>query len=176
MQKRAVLLSSFLFLACHSGEVAPAGSGGTGAPTFGGGAGGVVAGGSGGSTAGPGPTGGYPGAGGSNPVPMADASAMSVDAGACPFSMAGTACGPAGANCVFNSDCVARRCDCQNGTWACSERQIPCGGTCPAPQAAQCGDSCTGNVSGCLCHCGGGGPNYSGCSCTAGRWTCGCGH
>jgi hypothetical protein len=52
---------------------------------------------------------------------------------------------------------------------------MPCGGMCPVPQNARCGDSCTGNASNCLCHCGGGGPNYSGCSCTGGRWQCSCG-
>lgn len=100
---------------------------------------------------------------------------MGVDAGACPFSMAGTACAPAGAFCSWAGECVSRRCDCVAGTWACSERTMPCGGVCPAPQAARCGDPCTGNVSGCLCRCGGGGPNYGGCSCTAGRWACTCG-
>jgi hypothetical protein len=90
--------------------------------------------------------------------------------------MAGTPCTQPGASCSWNSECLARRCDCLGNTWACTERQMSCGGTCPAPQAAQCGDPCTGNVSGCLCHCGGGnGPNYAGCACTAGRWQCTCG-
>jgi hypothetical protein len=182
MVKRALLFFLFLTPACHngprSGSDAAGGDGlaAGGAGAFVGGTGGYPGpSGPGGNVAGPG------GAGGGGPF-LADASAfspdataMSVDAGACPFAMAGMACAPAGIFCAWSSDCVSRRCDCVAGNWACSERQMPCGGTCPSPQAAQCGDSCTGEASGCLCHCGGGGPNYGGCSCSGGRWQCSCG-
>jgi hypothetical protein len=47
---------------------------------------------------------------------------------------------------------------------------MPCGGTCPAPQEARCGDPCMGSATGCFCKTGG--PNYSGCSCSGGRWAC----
>jgi hypothetical protein len=177
MSKEVVVIAVLLGMGCqHAGEGASDGAAGAG---FGfnpgtGGTGPV----SGGATGGGAPAGGGAGAG-MIPPPSdaaADSSSFSVDAGACPFSMTGTACAQPGASCSFNSDCVARRCDCVAGNWTCSERQMPCGGTCPTPQTAQCGAPCTGDISGCLCHCGGGGPNYAGCSCTAGRWACGCGH
>lgn len=92
----------------------------------------------------------------------------------CRFQLAGSPCAPAGASCASDSACASVRCDCRDGAWACSERQIPCGGTCPTPQQARCGEPCTGMASGCLCQCGGG-PNYAGCSCSGGRWQCACG-
>jgi hypothetical protein len=179
MGKHAILLLVLVGLGCHgSGEVSPAGSGGSAPPAVGG-AGGLYTGPAGTGGAGPGSGGGFPGngpPGGGGPGTVTDASAaVTVDAGVCPFTMAGTACGPAGATCSWSGECVARRCDCVNGTWACTERQMPCGGMCPVPQNARCGDSCTGNASNCLCHCGGGGPNYAGCACTGGRWQCSCG-
>jgi len=107
---------------------------------------------------------------------MSVADAGAGDPNGCPFSMAGTPCSQPGAYCSVMNECVARRCDCYGNTWACTERKFPCGGSCPAPQFAQCGAPCTGTVSGCLCHCGGGnGPNYGGCSCSGGTWQCTCG-
>src|SRR4051812_30799685 len=159
MLKPAILFWVLIGVGCHqSGEVSPGGSGGAGAPSVGG-AGTPPMAGAGGSVVSPGPgAGGFGGPGFTGDASALDGPSMTVDAGTCPFSMAGTACAPAGANCVWSSECVSRRCDCVNGTWTCSERQGQCGGMCPAPQAAQCGDSCSGNASNCLCHCGGGGP------------------
>jgi hypothetical protein len=163
----------FLGVACQSnGDVSPAGAGGNGGAGAGGGAGGFGVVNPGGGAGGFG-TGGRPGLA-FDAAATVDGPSSTIDAGACPFSMAGTACAPAGASCASTSECVARRCDCVSGSWACSERQLPCGGMCPAPQQAQCGSACSGNATGCLCHCGGG-PNYGGCSCTAGRWQCTCG-
>jgi hypothetical protein len=165
-----------------AGVVGTAGSGG-GAVGGSGGPGGGLAGAGGAAGTGTGGAAGAAGAsgagGGGTVSPDAaaatDGPSSTVDAGSCPFNMAGTACAPTGINCVFSSDCVARRCDCVAGAWVCTERQLPCGGKCPAAQDAQCGGACTGNLSNCLCHCGGGGPNYSGCSCVSNRWQCTCG-
>jgi hypothetical protein len=177
-------MAAMIGFGCHrAGEEPSYGSDGAAAVMAGGGAGPGAA----GAAAGGPPSGGGGGGGGSNagaggapsaPTPdatVADGPVSTGDAGACPFQMAGTSCAPAGAGCTWSSDCLARRCDCVDGSWVCSERQMPCGGVCPAPQAAQCGSACTGDVTGCLCHCGGGGPNYSGCACAAGRWQCSCG-
>src|SRR3954453_21244236 len=74
-----------------------------------------------GSSDGSTPTGGV----GGGPTGGPDA-LTNVDPGTCPFSLAGTTCA-AGASCTFNNDRLARRCDCSDGRWTCSERQLPCG-------------------------------------------------
>lgn len=117
------------------------------------------------------PAGGGTAATGGSGAATTGGSGGTANTSSCRFALGGTAC--SGGSCDWKTDCSTGRCECQNGRWACSETQQPCGGTCPAPQQARCGDACTGQVMNCLCQCGG--PNYATCACVNSRWQCACG-
>jgi endoglucanase len=89
----------------------------------------------------------------------------------CSSSLSGAACATdASCNWIDPGGCSGGNCRCISGTWACATSKFSCG-ACPTPQNAQCGGACAVTAQGCLCQCGGG-PNFAGCSCTAGSWQC----
>lgn len=71
--------------------------------------------------------------------------------------------------------------ECQQGQCICNEGKYLCGTysgtncntdtTCPSAIETSCGDTCEGEIKGCLCRCGGG-PDYASCSCSGGLWQC----
>jgi hypothetical protein len=88
----------------------------------------------------------------------------------CSSALSGQPCA-AGASCtqIAPDGCSAVTCVCNSGMFACAHATLSCG-KCPVAQEARCGDSCTVTAQRCLCTCGG--QNYSGCSCSAGKWQC----
>ena len=49
-------------------------------------------------------------------------------------------------------------------------QQEPC--DCPPAIDTRCGDPCSGAAIGCLCTCGGGGPDFTSCQCVSGEMEC----
>lgn len=90
-------------------------------------------------------------------------------ASACSLGNDGDSC-TAGTFCTWMEGCYEGRCDCESGTWSCTQENV-CGAECPMPSVTSCGDACSVEASMCLCRCGGG-PNFSQCACTGGSWQC----
>lgn len=175
-------------VACGSGSTTggSAGSGnasggqGTGATSSGGsGTGGAPSGGVGNASGGTPNTGGATNTGGGTASGGTTSTGGSTATGgsagsssSCGIALGNTPCTGTG-HCEWTAadGCSFGSCDCKTGQWACVETRVGnCGGTCPTPQNAECGQPCTGKASGCLCACGG--PNFTGCSCTGSVWAC----
>jgi len=88
--------------------------------------------------------------------------------GSCSIDLEGTSCN-ASESCTFTEGCLEIRCECHGGAYACQQENT-CPAQCPEPAETDCRSPCAGDLSGCLCRCGG--PNYSACACEGGEWSC----
>jgi hypothetical protein len=116
-------------------------------------------------------SGGASAVGGSSGKSQAGASGDGGVQSSCSAGLSGQPCAT-GASCnhVASDGCSAVNCVCDSsGKWACATSTLSCG-TCPAAQEALCGDPCDVVAQGCLCQCGG--PNFTSCSCSTGKWQC----
>jgi hypothetical protein len=149
------------------------GTGGTGATSSGGsGTGAAPSGGVANASGGTPSTGGNPASGGASTGGSTATGGSAGSSSTCGIALGNTTCTGTG-HCQWTAadGCSFGSCDCKSGKWACVETRVGnCGGTCPTPQNAECGQPCTGQASGCICACGG--PNFTGCSCTGGVWAC----